>query len=157
MSVRFRFVNMLRQQRQHLVGDRVPEVEHAVALADEARAEDHVGLVLEDRLHQLRILGRIVFQVGVLHEHHVAGGVLEAFAQGRALALVHWSGRRRGRRRSCFELLQDVARAVGAAIVDDDDFLGDRHGLHAADHFADPAFLVVDRDDDRELEAGGIG
>ncbi len=58
-----------------------------MALADEARAEDHVGPVVDDRLNQPRILGGIVFQVGVLHEDHVAGGMLEAFAKGGALCL----------------------------------------------------------------------
>ena len=34
------------------------------------------------------ILGRVVLQVGVLHDDHVAGRVTEALAQGRPLALV---------------------------------------------------------------------
>jgi hypothetical protein len=44
----------------------VPEIQHAMALADEARAEDDIGPIFEDRLQQARILGRIVLQVGVL-------------------------------------------------------------------------------------------
>ena len=38
----------VRQHRQELVGD-VVEVEDAMALADEARAKDDVGAVLDDR------------------------------------------------------------------------------------------------------------
>ena len=34
------------------------------------------------------ILGRVVFQVGVLHDDDVAGGVLKARSQRGALALV---------------------------------------------------------------------
>ena len=45
---------MFDSERQELVGQRVPEVEHAVRLADEPRAEDDVGLALDDRLDQLR-------------------------------------------------------------------------------------------------------
>src|SRR5439155_9101210 len=53
-----------------------------------------------------------------------------------------------------FERLENLARTVGAAIVDEDDLLGDGHLFDAADHFRDPALLVVDRDDDREFEMG---
>src|SRR6266545_788338 len=40
----------VRQRRQHLVGDVVPEVQDAVTLADEARAVHHVGAVLNNWL-----------------------------------------------------------------------------------------------------------
>ena len=61
MSVRFRLVNMLLQERQELVAQRVPEIEHAVRLADEPAAVDHVGPVVDDRLEQLEVVlpGRI--------------------------------------------------------------------------------------------------
>ena len=41
-------------------------------LADEARAVHHVGAALDDRLEQARVLGGVVFQVGVLDEDDVA-------------------------------------------------------------------------------------
>src|SRR5262249_8214840 len=62
----------VRERRQSLVGDVVPEVQDAMAFADEARAEDDVGPVLDDRLQQPRILGGIILKIGVLHEDNVA-------------------------------------------------------------------------------------
>ncbi|MNL50354.1 hypothetical protein D3C87_1733660 [compost metagenome] len=56
--------------------------------AREARAVDHVCLVLDDGLHQDGVLGRIVLEVGVLHDDDLASGLPEAFAQSRALAHV---------------------------------------------------------------------
>ena len=56
--------------------------------AEEARAEDDVGLALEDRAQQQRVLARVVLEVGVLDDHDVAGGLAEAAGHRRALALV---------------------------------------------------------------------
>ena len=53
---------------------------------------------------------------------------------------------------AAFHLLEDVARAVRAAIVDDDDFLGNGHGLDAPHHLAEPALLVVNGNHHRQLE-----
>ena len=57
-------------------------------LADEARAVDDVGLALDDRLDELGILRGVVFEVGVLDDDDLAGGVAEPGPQGRSLALV---------------------------------------------------------------------
>ena len=69
----------------------------------------------------------------------VAGGVSKALAQGRALALV--ARLVEDAHVAALQLAQDLAGAVGAAIIDEDDFLGDRHGLHPADQLADPLLL----------------
>jgi len=82
MSVRFRLVNMFDRGRQRPVGDRVPVVEHAVAVADEGGSRNHVGPAVEDGLYETRVLGGVVFQVGVLHDDDVAAGLAEALAQG---------------------------------------------------------------------------
>ena len=49
---------------------------------------------------------------------------------------------------------QRIARAVGRAVVDDDDLLRDRHRHHALEQGAHRARLVEDGDDDREAEVG---
>jgi hypothetical protein len=51
----------------------VPEEEHAVRSAEEARAEDRVGLAVDDRLEQRRPVRRIVLEVRVLDDDDVAG------------------------------------------------------------------------------------
>ena len=66
-------------ERQETVADRVPEVEDAAsAAAQEARAVHDVGVALGDRGEQLEVLHRVVFEVGVLHDHDVAGRVAES-------------------------------------------------------------------------------
>ena len=47
-----------------------------MAFADEPRAEDDVGLVVDDGLDQLGILLGLVLEIGVLDDDDVAGGVL---------------------------------------------------------------------------------
>src|SRR5262249_13056661 len=110
-------------------------------------AEDHVGPVFDDRLNEPRILGGIVFEVGVLDDDHITAGVAKPFAQGGAFALVVWLVD--NAQSVAFQALQDVARAVGAAIVHEDDFFGDRYRLDALQQFADPAALIVNGDHDR--------
>ena len=115
---------------------------------------DHVGPALEDRLDQPRVLGRVVLQVGVLHDDDVAGAVLEALAQRRALAQVL----RLVEDADVVVLLLESARgcrgAVGRAVVDEDDLLRDRTAWTRRTSSRQPALLVVDGDDDRQLEAG---
>ena len=102
----------------------------------------------------LRVLGRVVFQVGVLHDDDVAGGMLEAGPQGGALALV------------C--RLIDDARVVvashgssGASRVPSVEQSSTRMislGIGTAwtrrRISRQPLHLVVNGDDDRELESG---
>ena len=85
MSVRFRLVNMFDSSVSTLLATECQKYSTRWRVADEARAEHHVGPVFEDRLDQPRILGRVVFQVGVLHEDHVAGGVAEALRRAAPL------------------------------------------------------------------------
>src|SRR5262249_4532546 len=134
----------VRQRGQGLVGHVVPEIQHAMALADESRAINDVGPPLQDRLEQPRIFRRVIIQIGVLHQDALAGGVAEALPQRRALALVALL--EEDADVAAFQLAQDAVRAVLAAIIDQDQFLRDRHRLHAPNYFANPALLVVDRD-----------
>ena len=52
----------------------------------EARAVDDVGAAVEDRREQLRVLGGIELEVGVLDEEDVAGGERQAHADRGALS-----------------------------------------------------------------------
>src|SRR5581483_6649447 len=132
---------------QHFVSDVVPKVEDAMAVADKARAKDDVRAIVQDGLNQARILGGIIFQVRVLNDHDGAGGVLEASPQRGALSLIflliddaH-----------AFMLLkfaQNRVCAVGALVIDNNQFLWNRHGFDTAYQLPQPAFFVVDGDDD---------
>ena len=50
--------------------------------------------------------------------------------------------------------IEDLARAVGRAVVDDDQLDAHRHGEHAADDFVDRVALVEHRHDDRQQRLG---
>jgi len=50
----------------------VPEVEHAPITAEKSRSVYGVGFTTQDRLHESHELPRIVLEVCVLHDDHVA-------------------------------------------------------------------------------------
>jgi hypothetical protein len=56
--------------------------------AEEAGAKHHIGLPHENGFDQLAVIFRVVFEVGILDDHHVAGCDADAGAQGGALAAV---------------------------------------------------------------------
>ena len=139
------------QQGQQPVGDHVPEKQHPVRVAaGEARAVDHVGVVLEDRRDQPRVVGRVVFQVGVLDDDDVAGRRRDASACRSTLAAVvrleDGAVDAVGERAA-----QQLDAAVGRAVVDHDD-LKPRHGGAAdpGDQLGDRGGLVEAGDDDRK-------
>ena len=47
----------------------------------EALAEDDIGATVDDRLQQMRILLRVVFEIRILYQHDVAGRGRKARAQ----------------------------------------------------------------------------
>src|SRR5262249_41497370 len=77
-----------REEREIFVCERMPVVEYSVALADEPRAEDDIGLIVDDRLDELGILLGLVFEIGVLDDHDVTGGISKAGPKRSALALI---------------------------------------------------------------------
>jgi len=67
----------------------VPVVQHAVrSPSQETAAEHDVRDVVSDQCDQRGDLSWIVFQVGVLNDHDVAGGTSEAGADRGSLARV---------------------------------------------------------------------
>src|SRR6059058_4387808 len=142
------------EECEQLVADRVPEHEHP-ARARVARAVDDVGVAVEDRLDEPRVLGGVVLQVGILDDRDVAAHVGDGGPHRGALALVvrledeHEAVRRRVRRRGA-QLLEHGARPVGRAVVDDDDLLWEADGHDPLEEGPDGADLVVHRDDDRQ-------
>src|SRR4051812_2706513 len=144
----------VRERGQHLVAGVVPEVDDAVrTAAEEAAAEDDVGMTVDDRLEQPRVVGGVVLEVGVLDEDDVAGRRREPGTQRGALPAVlrleHDDVARP-------HAVDELAAPVGAAVVDEHD-LGvepaEVGALDGGDDARQRAVLVVHGDDDAHLHA----
>ena len=67
----------------------MPEVQHpAILTTSEPRAVHDVGLAFDERTYELRILRRIVFEIGVLNQHDFARAGGQPGADGCAFALI---------------------------------------------------------------------
>src|SRR5260370_40569567 len=147
----------------------MPEIVHALRAAEKAGAEDDIGATVEDGLEQLGIVAGVVFEIGILYEDDFARGFREAAAYSGAFALilrvkekaeiakldgiiaVVGGGRAFAAGLASGQALEDLASAVGGAVVDHEDFLA--HGAfdYTAEDFVDRGFFVVDRDNHGEL------
>jgi hypothetical protein len=156
------------EEGEELVRDVMPEVQDAAGGAREARAVDDVGLALEDRRQELRIVAGVVLEIRVLDQHDVPGRLREAAPEGGALPLVGLlvvdpdlvllvSSPEAPRLRELgLEPAEVVPRAVRGAIVDDDDLLGDGDRLDALQDLGERETLVVDGDDDGQARGGAV-
>nr|WP_205699846.1 hypothetical protein [Conexibacter sp. SYSU D00693] len=126
------------------------------AVAAEARAEDRVSLVVEQRLQEARDVVGVVLEVGVLDDDEVARGGGEALADRGALAAVDVAADDLDPRVPGGELLQDAQGAVGRGVVDDDELTLDRTGRleQPGEDGGEVALLVEDRDDDAQARPG---
>ena len=142
--------------REPLVDHGVPEGQHARLIAGEvARAEDRVGVPIQQWTQQAGIFTGVVFQVGVLDQRKIARGLLNSGADRGAFpaivrVLVELNLRKRGG-----QALQDGESAVGGTIVHDDQFplhiFGQGSGEDERDATLHNGTLVVDRHQDGKL------
>ena len=89
MSVRLRLQNMLETSVRPLLIMECQKGSTRDLLAGHiARAEDRVGVAVEQRAQQARVFGGVVFEVGVLDQREIAGGLVDGGAHRRALAAV---------------------------------------------------------------------
>src|SRR6266498_910527 len=128
------------------------------AAAGETRAINDVRRAILNRLNQARIILRIVFQVGVLHDHDVARHMTNSCLYRRALSLIL-------RLKKHFDLIQwvvdalalifqpgqNLPAAVLRAVIDQNNFLRQLHGAHTAHDFLQRALFVINGDQDGEL------
>src|SRR6185312_3519690 len=70
------------------VGDAVPEVKHSMRFADKPAPVHDIGFLTKYRVQQLPIILRVIFQIGILNQHDIAGGKFEAVAKGGAFTLI---------------------------------------------------------------------
>ena len=132
----------------------MPEVQHPPrASSQKARSVDDVGVAARDRLEQLRVLARVVLQVGVLDDDDVPLRIAEADRDRGALPLV----RRLQEHPDAVptvDLAENLARAVRRSVVDDQELFFDRDREDLRDDLADRVGLVVDGHHHRQLHGG---
>ena len=120
--------------------------------AGESRSVHDVRTPVENRLEQTRVVARVIFQIGVLNQHDIAGRALEALAQSGTLALVDRLEMHDDVlvRPSVLDLGIELERTVGRTVVHKDD-LSIQTGIdgeHLREQLLERSDLVVDRNDD---------
>src|SRR5882762_4125908 len=96
----------------------MPEVEHTMrTAAEEARSEDDIGAALNQGLQELRVLGWVIFEIGVLDDDEIASRLLNAAAERSALAHVMRLEERPNLRMFQLQLLQDFAGTIAGAVI----------------------------------------
>ncbi len=157
------------KQSEHLVGDVVPEIVDTLGATEETGAENYIGTAVEDGFEKFAVVARIVFEVGVLDENDVAGEFGEAAAEGCSFALIlrleqdakvaegdgvgsiHGGSEGFAGVLQLKHFFQDLASAVGGAIVYENDFLARLSFDDAAKDFVDGGAFVVNGNDDGEF------
>ena len=99
---------------------------------------------------QLRVLLGRVLEVGVLDDDEVAGRPPRSPAAAPPPCPGCAPAGTAGTRAARWRPASIVARAVGRAVVDDDELLAHRHRQHAREDLLDGVLLVVDGHDDRQ-------
>ena len=115
--------------------------------AEKPRAEDDIGASLDNQLDQLRNSSGDVFEVGVLDGDDVAGDGGETAPERRTLSLIPLL-QQQAEVVLPLQFDQAFTRAVGRAVVDDDQLGSHRHADNALDDLIDRRPFVVDRHDD---------
>src|ERR1035438_9177820 len=96
----------------------MPKIKNAMrAAAHEAGAKNYIRLALSQRLQYLRVFRWIVLEIGVLNNDEIAGCLLDAATQSRALTHVPRLQEDAQLRMLFFQLGQDLGRAIGRSIV----------------------------------------
>ena len=112
-------------------------------------ATDKVVLLVDNHVVQARYLVGRVLQVCVHRDDNVAYSLLETTEQGRALAVVAAKLDALHVLRLLGKFCDDVPRAVGRTIVDEDDFIRKlvlrHHALYPRKEFGDRLVFVIKR------------
>src|SRR2546429_9783840 len=142
---------------------------HPLRPAQKSRAIHHIRAAFDDRLQQLRVIARIVFQVRVLHQHDISRYLRKTAPQSSSLTLVRRLKEKpqisqldlvapilRGSGGFAIRLLRShvfeyLTRSVGRAIIDDDHFLAYSSVQHPPEDLIDRRFLVVNGNNNGNL------
>ena len=120
--------------------------------AQEAGAEDGVGIAVLNRAEQGRDLGGVVFEVGVLHHNHITSGGLDRRADRGALAPVFRMMPHDVDPSLCQESIENRRAAVTGGVVDADNFHIEGDRPDPLDQGFEGRRFVIHRDQDRDTK-----
>ena len=92
-----------------------------------------------------------------MHNDYVAADMREAGAKGRSFALVLRVANHAHVVHRLLQFGENLDGAVAAAVVNDNDFLGNGNRPHPLQQVGDPRLFIEHGNNDREFEAGGEG
>src|SRR5262249_27603483 len=147
----------IAHERQRAVGKIVVEVEHTSRFADhEPATVNHICLLAQYRSNDFGNLGGIILQVRVLDDDDLSRWLSQSMANGCRLPLIHVKTKEFNPRIPLRQALYYLGRAIGRAVVDNDNFLqkvAKRENLFDDD--GDSLFFVVNRNQDGYFMARG--
>src|SRR5207244_12341524 len=111
--------------------------------SQKTRAVYDVGFAFDQWLEQHGILGRIVFQVGILHEDEIPDRVLKSNLQRSALSAIPRL-KKYPDVVAAIEPGEHIASPIRRPIVNYDDLFRNVHRLNATDELFDCRRFVVD-------------
>ena len=132
----------------------MPEIKHAVGVpAGEAGTIDHIGVVMLHRRKQPWIIPRIIFKVGVLHQHDVTGRRSKTGPQRRALPSISVM---QDSLDSVIggERLHQFPAAVTRAVVHQNNLGRYRHVLYTRHNLGKRANFVIHRNNNADDHTG---
>ena len=120
-------------------------------------AKHHIGTALLNRTDHQRIVLRVIFQIGILHDRDCTDSGRKTCGQGRSLALI--LGMEENREVVRLQALEQLPGAVAGAVIDHDDLLGGHrrppHPLHQGRNRGD--FVVTRNHHRQQGPAAGQG
>src|SRR5262249_9975057 len=137
----------VRQRRERLVTQVMPEEEDPVRTTDEAGSIYDVGLVRQYRLDQNGILIRIIFKVGILDNDDVSRDGFKAGPQRSSFPHI---ARLKNDPQvlTGTKLLEDFAGAIGRKVIHNDDLFGKIYRADTPKNFANSGLFIVNRNYD---------
>ena len=138
---------MCAESGEQTVPNGVPVVEHPVRPAKEARPEYGIGAALDQRLEERRPVRGTVFEIGVLHDHYIAGAGGDRRTYGSALASVPLLMDDAMDSAVREKPGQNVTCPIRGTVVDAYYFGRVGRGPHQLYYLCDRVFLVVNRNE----------
>ena len=100
----------------------MPKVQNLPFLADKTGTEHRIGIPLQNRFDQPRVIPGIIFQIGILEDRQIAGHFRNRPANRRAFALVFPLLNDFQFRVPPRQFLGDLPGAVRRSVIDQNDF-----------------------------------